>query len=93
MAEPKSDKPDLTPFSLQGARISLTTRNAATAYGASESRKMDFKEYDRADEDTLNRILWHSIKGRSAQYPAPVRRAVPAANRLPAAGSKRDVDD
>jgi hypothetical protein len=38
---------------------------------------MDFSDYDRVDEDTLNRILWHSIKGANAAYPAPVRRALP----------------
>ena len=25
---------------------------------------------DQADEDTLNRILWHSVKGVNAPYPA-----------------------
>jgi hypothetical protein len=29
-----------------------------------------FEEVDRADEDTLNRILWHSVKGVNAPYPA-----------------------
>ncbi len=38
---------------------------------------MDFREYDRIDEDPLNRILWHSIKGVDVPYPAPVHRALP----------------
>jgi len=38
---------------------------------------MDFRDYDRVDEDALNRILWHSIKGVEVPYPAPVRRALP----------------
>jgi hypothetical protein len=25
---------------------------------------------DRADEDTLNRIIWHSVKGVDAPYPS-----------------------
>ena len=29
-----------------------------------------FEEVDRADEDTLNRILWHSVKGVNTPYPA-----------------------
>jgi hypothetical protein len=37
---------------------------------------MDFREYDRTDEDALNRILWHSIKGVDVPYPAPVRRVL-----------------
>jgi hypothetical protein len=72
-----TDKPDLTPYGLLSPRISLTERNGTTAYGARESGKMDFREYDRIDEDALNRILWHSIKGKNAPYPAPVRRAMP----------------
>lgn len=31
----------------------------------------------RIDEDALNRILWHSIKGENTPYPAPTRRALP----------------
>jgi hypothetical protein len=53
------------------------TRNPAQGYGASTSARMDFSEYDRIDEDALNRILWHSIKGVDVAYPAPVRRALP----------------
>jgi hypothetical protein len=52
------------------------TRNPAQGYGAAISARMDFREYDRIDEDALNRILWHSIKGADTPYPAPVRRAL-----------------
>jgi hypothetical protein len=37
---------------------------------------MDFSDYDRIDEDALNRVLWHSIKGTDVAYPAPVRRVL-----------------
>ena len=37
---------------------------------------MDFSEYDRVDEDALNRMLWHSIKGADVPYPAPMRRVL-----------------
>jgi hypothetical protein len=40
---------------------------------------MDFSDYDRIDEDALNRILRHSIKGADAPYPVPVRRALATA--------------
>jgi hypothetical protein len=53
------------------------TRNAPHAYGAALSARMDFSDYDRTDEDALNRILWHSIKGGNVPMPAPVRRALP----------------
>ncbi len=53
------------------------TKNPPQGYGAVASARMDFREYDRIDEDALNRILWHSIKGENVAYPAPVRRALP----------------
>jgi hypothetical protein len=43
---------------------------------------MDFSDYDRVDEDALNRILWHSIKGAGVPYPGPVRRALPTPDGL-----------
>ncbi|MBY0506980.1 MAG: beta-propeller fold lactonase family protein [Bryobacteraceae bacterium] len=70
-------KPDLSGFTAQSARIDLLSKNPAHGYGAAESARMDFREYDRVDEDALNRILWHSIKGEQVPYPAPVRRALP----------------
>jgi DNA-binding beta-propeller fold protein YncE len=70
-------KPDLSGFTALPARIDLMTTNPAQGYGATASARMDFSEYDRIDEDALNRILWHSIKGVNVAYPAPVRRALP----------------
>ncbi|MCC6727958.1 MAG: bifunctional YncE family protein/alkaline phosphatase family protein [Chthonomonadales bacterium] len=69
---------DLTPYTALPARIDLEARNLASAYGAAQSARMDWSEYDRIDEDALNRILWHSIKGADAPYPAPVRSATTA---------------
>ncbi len=73
-----TDRPDLSAYTLLRARIDLNARNGAAAYGAKQSARMDWSEYDRIDEDALNRILWHSIKGAKAAMPAPVRRSVPA---------------
>jgi hypothetical protein len=70
-------KPDLSGYTALPARTDLMTRNPAQGYGASTSARMDFSEYDRIDEDALNRILWYSIKGVDVAYPAPVRRALP----------------
>ena len=36
---------------------------------ALESARLNFRQVDACPEDTLNRILWHSIKGSSAPYP------------------------
>jgi len=70
-------KPDLTGFTALPARLDLMTRNPPQGYGAAISARMDFSEYDQIDEDALNRILWHSIKGADVAYPAPVRQALP----------------
>ena len=70
-------KPDLSGFTAMPAKIDLLTKNPPQGYGAAASVAMDFSEYDRIDEDALNRILWHSIKGVDVPYPAPVRRALP----------------
>ncbi len=88
-------KADLTPYSLVAPRIDLNVKNTALAYGAKESRAMDFTSYDKADEDTLNRILWHSIKGANTPMPAPVRSAHLRANgsALRTAKPARDTDD
>ncbi len=71
-------KPDLSGFTALTAKIDLMSKNPSQGYGAVESARMDFSDYDRVDEDALNRILWHSIKGANVPYPAPVRRALPS---------------
>lgn len=68
-------RPDMRPFSCLPARIDLMAVNGKAAYGAAQSARMDFRGYDRVDEDAMNRILWHSIKGAGRPYPAPVRQA------------------
>ncbi len=31
--------------------------------------EIELEEGDEADEDTLNRILWHAVRGRDDTYP------------------------
>ena len=50
-------KPDLSGFTAVPARIDLMTKNPAQGYGATASARMDFSDYDRIDEDALNRVL------------------------------------
>jgi DNA-binding beta-propeller fold protein YncE len=69
-------QPDLSGFTALPASIDLMAKNPPQGYGAVASARMDFREYDRIDEDELNRILWHSIKGADAPYPSPVRRVL-----------------
>jgi hypothetical protein len=71
-----TDKADVTSYEHEPARIDLTARNTKSAYGAKRSAKMDFSEYDRADDFELNEILWRAIKGRNAPLPPAVRRAI-----------------
>jgi len=33
------------------------------------SARLPFEEVDKCPEDTLNRILWHAMKGSGAAYP------------------------
>jgi YVTN family beta-propeller protein len=67
--------PTLTPYAAREAAIDLFATNGKTAPYAKQSARMNFKDYDRAPEDELNRILWHAAKG-DAPYPAPIHRAL-----------------
>ena len=63
----------LVPYALVPAEIDLDARNTARSAGAKQSMTMDFKEYDKAPADELNRILWAEAKGVNTPYPG-VRR-------------------
>jgi hypothetical protein len=76
MFESFTDKPDLTPYTHESARIDLQATNPKTAYGAARSARMDFSDYDLVDDFELNEILWRAIKGDDAPLPPAVRRAV-----------------
>lgn len=74
-----TNKPDLTPYTALPARIDLQAKNGRAAVGAQVSARLDFSEPDLltvADEDALNRVLWHSIKGKDTPYPGITRRAM-----------------
>lgn len=65
-----TDKPDLTPYRLAKNKIPLDEMNkpieklnCKAKEFARKSLELDFDEEDRADEDTLNRILWFSVRG------------------------------
>jgi YVTN family beta-propeller protein len=69
-------QPQLVAYQPQRPKVDLSAVNGPKALGAKASAKMDFDEYDRADEDQLNRILWGVAKGAETPYPAIVRRVV-----------------
>ncbi|MBK9709135.1 MAG: bifunctional YncE family protein/alkaline phosphatase family protein [Acidobacteria bacterium] len=66
--------PTLTAYTHEDARVDLLAKNPATGEGARRSARLDFSDYDRADFDELNLILWNALKG--TPMPAPVRSAV-----------------
>ncbi len=61
--------PNLQPFDALRARVDLNAKNAASAYRAADSARLDFAEADRVDDGTLNDILWHAVKGARATPP------------------------
>jgi YVTN family beta-propeller protein len=71
------DEPDLTPYSAVPNRVPLDELNppldrlkGAALHWAKKSLELCFDREDEADEETLNRILWHSVRGYHAPYPA-----------------------
>jgi YVTN family beta-propeller protein len=69
-------KPDLTPYTAVANRVPLDEMNPPLSrlkgrarYWAKKSLELDFAREDEADEETLNRILWHSVRGYDTPYP------------------------
>jgi hypothetical protein len=68
---------DLTPYTCRPNQIALDEMNpelrslkGAALYWAKKSIALNLDKADQADEDTLNRILWHSTRGYETPYPA-----------------------
>jgi YVTN family beta-propeller protein len=71
-----TDKPDFTPFKAVKNNIPLDELNPSLVsisgdelYWAKKSIEQDLDDLDRIEEDTFNRIIWHSVKGYSTPYP------------------------
>ena len=63
-------------------------------YWAEQSLAQPLEVVDQADEDTLNRIIWHSVKGVDTPYPAYFAGAHgKGLHRLRLSRSGADVDD
>jgi hypothetical protein len=70
------DRPDLTPYKALPSNVKLDEMNPSlkdlkgpALFWAKKSLELDFEGADRADEDTLNRILWHTMRGYATPYP------------------------
>lgn len=77
------DKPDLTPYVCLPNQIPLDEMNpelkslkGKALYWARKSMELNLEEGDKADEDTLNRILWHATRGYDTPYPEEYTRKV-----------------
>ncbi len=71
------DQPNLAPYTVLPNNIPLNQMNPKKAAltgpaleFAEKSDRLDFTEPDKADENTLNRILWQSLRGNTDPYPA-----------------------
>lgn len=65
----------VTPFAALIPHVDLEARNTKKSPFARESARMNFKAYDLAPEDELNRILWYVAKP-DEPYPTPIHRAL-----------------
>ena len=68
--------PQLVEYTPVMPQVDLYARNTEQSPGAQASAKMNFREYDHAPEEELNRILWEEAKGPNVPYPTPIHRAV-----------------
>lgn len=66
----------VTPYQALTPKVDLFAKNTEKSPFAKQSARMNFKDYDLAPEDELNRILWHVAKGIDTPYPAPIHRAL-----------------
>jgi YVTN family beta-propeller protein len=70
--------PDFTPFEAVPNQIPLDQMNpdpkdiadSLLRGNALISARLNFRQIDACPEDTLNRILWHAVKGSAAPYPS-----------------------
>lgn len=72
-----TEKPDFTSYTALSNRIPLDELNPPLnalspqqRHWAEASLRLPLEKPDCADEDLLNRILWHAVKGVDASYPA-----------------------
>ncbi len=71
-----TEEPNLKPYKAIPNNIPLDELNPSLAelegdalHWAKLSLEQDLDDYDRIDEDTFNRIIWHSVKGYDVPYP------------------------
>ncbi len=83
----------VTPYSALPARVSITEKNTATAWGAEASRRMEMREADLTPERELNEIVWRSVKGADSPMPPPRRAAFIASTDADEDEAEHDRDE
>ena len=75
-----SEEPDFRPYSALPSNIPLdlvnpplTALSGDALFWAKKSMEQDLDDYDRIDEYTFNRIIWHAVKGYDVPYPILVK--------------------
>lgn len=66
----------VVPYNCLPPRVDVLARNTRNSPGAKQSAGMNFRDYDLAPEDELNRVLWLAAKGPNEPYPTPIHRAI-----------------
>lgn len=67
---------EATPYEAVTPKVDMFAKNTKESPGAKKSAQMNFREYDLAPEDELNRILWAAAKGPDVPYPTPIHRVI-----------------
>jgi phospholipase C len=65
-----TDTPTITPYAALRPHQALTERNQVNAYRARDALALRLDRPDEADEEILNDIVWHAIKGPAVPMPA-----------------------
>jgi YVTN family beta-propeller protein len=70
-----ASEPDLSVVAALPEQVNLEARNVTDGPGPQASERLDLSDFDRADPDEMNRILWEALKP-GQPMPAPVRSAM-----------------
>ena len=76
MLECFTDTPDYSTYKalennipLDQINPALTSLTGDALYWAKKSLEQNLDDYDKIEEDTFNRIIWHAVKGYDVPYP------------------------
>jgi len=66
--------PDLRPYTASDIQVDWNQRNPITAWGA-QLKHLNFAKEDAVDDQLLNEMVWHSVRGNESAMPAPTHAA------------------